>query len=265
VGAGGLMPGLYLVAFTVLGVDGESPATPTVQVEVPENGAIVIGPSVVDALAYVSGPNGDILTLQGNVTTGAGLTVYTINDSRRRCDTIGAVVMPAGNIVRHYNGCLLVAKGKTLYRSRPYNYGLLDPAKGYFTFPEEITLLEPMDNGVYFATDQTYWITDLLEGTGGLDGLLPYGAIPGSSGRTPDASRAFWHSPHGLVVGSNSGTLANLQEDALSFSEASFGASLYRDRDGMRQVITSRYGAEPSVGAASSFMDAEIIRKGTTP
>jgi len=259
------MAGLYLVAFTVVSVDGESPATPTVQLEVPENGAIVIGPAFADALVYVSGPNGDILTLQGNVTAASGLTLYTINDTGRRCDTIGAVVMPAGNVVRHYNGCLLVAKGKTLYRSRPYNYGLLDPAKGYFTFPEEITLLEPMNGGIYLATDRTWWLTDVIDGTGGIDDLLPYGATPGTSGRTPDASRAFWHSPHGLVVGSNDGTLTNLQEDALSFAEASFGASLYRDRDGMRQVITSRFGAEPSVGAAASFMDAEIIRKGTTP
>lgn len=263
-GAGGLPPGLYLVAFTVLGPDGESPATPTVQIQVPENGALVIGAAVADALVYMSGPNGDILTLQGRVSAAQGLTVYTINDTGRRCDTIGAVVMPPGNIVRHYNGCLVVARGNTIYRSRPYNYGLLDPAKGYFTFPEEVTLIEPMDNGVYLATDRTYWVTDLLESTDGLSGLLPYGAIPGTSGQTPDAKRAFWHTPHGLVIGGNDGAPRNLQEDALSFSDASSGASLYRERDGMRQVITTRFGPEVSVGRASSFMDAEIIRKGTT-
>lgn len=267
VGAGGFPAGRYIVAFTVVSQDGESPSTPPVQIEIPENGALVIGPTETEALVYVSGPNGEIPILQGTVA-GAGLTLYTLSDTGRRCTTMNTVVMPAGIIVRHYNGAMLVASGQALYISPAYNYGLLQPAKGYITFPAPVTLVEPVDSGVFLAADKTYWMSDLLTGSDGLREVLPYGAVPGSSQQLPAQKQGqrqvCWHSSRGLVIGSNDGTARALQDDVLTFSDAASGASLYRERDGMRHVITSRFGAEPSVAAAASFMEAEVIRKGTT-
>lgn len=267
-GTGGLPAGKYIVAFTVVGPDGESPSTPPVQIDVPENGALVLGAVPAGAQIYVSGPNGDVPTLQG-AGDGGPFTLYTLSAGGRRCATLNAAVMPAGTIVRHYNGAMLVASGNALYISLPYNYGLLDPVRGYITFPTAITLVEPLDSGLFLATeDLTYWITDVLTGADGLHETLPYGAVPGSSEQLPAQKQGqrqvCWNSPRGLVIGSNDGSARALQDDVLTFSDAASGATLFRERDGMRQVITSRFGAEPSVAAASSFMDAEVIRKGTT-
>ncbi|RZL88828.1 MAG: hypothetical protein EOP82_21670 [Variovorax sp.] len=258
--SGALPAGKYLVAMTRQDENGESPATPVVQVDVPANGGIQI--LSADALqVYMSSADGDVLTLQGN-TTGGALNVVTHTNNRRRCATLNRELMPAGTIVRHYNGCLLVASGNVLHVSEPYNYGLRNPSKGYIPFPEDITVIEPTANGVYLCADKTYWIADLLM-EGALAEVLPYGGIPGTSGRFPREDKVFWQSSNGLVVGDKAGAAKAAQEGALEFSGASSGASLYRERDGMHHIVSTRFGVEPSVAAATSFMDARIVRKGT--
>ncbi|MDQ8046903.1 MAG: hypothetical protein REI11_20025 [Patulibacter sp.] len=251
--SGGLAAGRYLLAFTEISVDGESPATPVVQVDVPDNGSIAFtGLRHV----YMSGPNGDILTYQG---FGDRVLVHT--QDGRRCETINLALMPAGSVVRHYRGRMLVADDSVLYVSEPFNYGLYNPATSYFPFPERISVIEPVDNGLYICADKTYWIGDLFNDT--LQELLPYGALPGTSGQSPDLEQVFWQSPRGLVVADKNQAVKNLQDDALVLPPAASGASLYREQNGSLHIVSTRFAVEPSVAAATSFMDAEIVRKGT--
>ena len=257
---GGLPAGRYLVVFTVTGPDGESPATPNMQVVVPDNGRIVIGPVPVAAQVYLSGPNGDVPTLASAVPT-AGTTIFTLPAGGIRCATINTATAPPGAIVRHYNGTMLVAAGNLVCWSKPWNYGVFD-LRDYIAFPAPVSLIEPLDGGVFIAADQTYWISDFLGGSG-LQAVLPFGAVPGSSGQSPETKEAFWHSPEGLVIGGEGGAVKVVQRDALAFGDAASGASLYRRHNGITQILTSRFGVEASVAVASSFMDAEIVRKGT--
>jgi hypothetical protein len=254
---GALAAGLYLVACTVEDLNGESPAAPVVQVSVPDNGGIVVD-SAVAVVVYMSGPNGDILTKQA---TGTVVPIVVHDETGRRCETLNTALMPAGRIVRHYNGRMLVASGNTLFASKPYYYGIYDPSSGYFPLPAEITVVEPTDNGLYICADKTYWVGDLFSDK--LQEMLPYGGIFGSSGRSPDAETVYWQSPRGLVVADKNASVKNVQEDALEFGEAQSGASLYRERDGAHHIVSTRIGVEPSVAAATSYMEAEVIRKGT--
>lgn len=257
--AGALREGRYLIALTVRTVDGESPATPVAQLEVPEGSGIAFStPQAVEV--YMSGPNGDILTRQATGAAG-NVAIVTHTEEGRRCETLNMALMPAGTVVRHHRGRMLVARGNTLCVSEPYNYGITDPSKSYFPFPAPITVIEPTDGGVYICADKTYWIDDLFNDK--LQEVLPYGAIPGTSGRSPNDLQVFWQAPGGLVVGDLTGAVKNVQEDALELSNAATGASLYRERDGMHHIVSTRFGVEPSVAAATSFMDAEIVRKGT--
>lgn len=260
VGAGALRAGRYLLAFTRTGRDGESPATPTVQVDVPDNGSISW--AAADAVSvFMSAPNGEILTHQGD---GAAGTVAVQTDTGRACDTLDMAAMPPGTIVRHFKGRMLVASGNLLFYSLPYQYGIYDPASGYLAFAEPISVVEVVDGGIFIAADQTYAITDLVEGQ--LLERLPYGAIPGTGGTLPrskQAAQVFWQSAHGLVIGNPDLSLANVQEDVMDVPNAAAGATLFRERDGMRHLIATRSGVEPSVGVAKSSMDAEIVRKGS--
>lgn len=257
VGAGALPAGTYLLAFTMSSEGGESPATPVQAVTVPDNSSITVS-TTENVNIYMTAPDGDILTYQG---TGTGYPVVTFVETARRCMTLNRATMPAGQIVRFHRGSMLVASGGILYVSDPYNYGVYNPSKGWFPFSATIDMIEVLDNGIYISADQTYWISDLFEDK--LQAVLPYGAIPGSSVKSPDTKEVYWMTSRGLVLANDNMAVKNLQEDNLEFGDASFGASVYRERDGASHVITSRAGVQPESAAALSWMDAEIVRKGT--
>lgn len=254
VSAGGaLRPGKYLLALTAISEDGESPATPAVQLDVPENGKIALATA---HHVYLSGADGDILTYQGQLAE-----VYTHNENGRQCPTLNTAPMPAGTIVRHFKGRLLTVIGNVLFFSRPYNYGVYDPSAGYIAFAEALTVVEPTDRGLYLCAEKTWLLPDLVGSQ--LQDLLPYGGIAGSGGRAPDSETVFWNTPRGLVVAGPDGSVRNVQEDALRFSEAVSSATLYREQDGMAHIVATRAGAQPTRAGATSFAEAEVIRKGT--
>lgn len=254
---GALFAGKYLIAFTLSGPDGESPATPAVQITLGDNSGIAIS-TASNVNVFMSGPDGDILTYQ----ISGSANIITHNEDGRICRTLNRAIMPAGQIVRHYNGRMLVASGSVLYISDPYNYGLYNPSNSYIGFAAPINLLEPTDNGLYIGADQTYFIADLFADK--LRDVLPYGAIPFSSGQSPVDKTVYWDTAFGLIVADNNGTAKAVQSEALEFGDAASGASLYRQRDGMTHIVASR--AEPGIAsaAASSYMEARVIQKGTT-
>ena len=57
--------------------------------------------------------------------------------------------------------------------------------------------------------------------------------------------------------------MKNVQEAAIAMDVAQAGASLFREQDGKKQVIASLFGSDMTAAAAYSYMDAEIVRKGT--
>jgi hypothetical protein len=228
------------------------------RLDVPPGGLIRISNNI-PVEVYLSAPDGDVLTLQAQGVTTLDLTTWT--EDRRRCITLNKALMPPGRIVRHYRGRLLTAQGPNLYIGDPYNFGIYDPSTGYIPFPDNITVIEPTDNGCYICADKTYWIADLLGGD--LQELLPFGGIYGTSGRSPNEETVFWNSPNGLVTGDRNATVKAVQQDALQFGGAAAGASLYQQRDGMTHVISSLSGAQPSTAVATSYFEARVIQKGT--
>jgi hypothetical protein len=65
------------------------------------------------------------------------------------------------------------------------------------------------------------------------------------------------------VQGDENMSVKNLQEANLDFGDATSGATLYRERDGATHVVASRVNVQQATAAVSSWMQADIIRKGT--
>ena len=78
-----------------------------------------------------------------------------------------------------------------------------------------------------------------------------------------DRNMVYWYSPRGLVVADANGSAKNMQEDSVVTVSASAGAAMFREQDGLKQLVASLLNPGKSVAAASSFMDAEVIRKET--
>lgn len=256
--AGALPAGRYLLAFTRITGAGESAATQPVQFDLADGSGFVITGMDAATQAYMSGPNGDMLTAV------AGDTILSLTNTGPRCETLLLERMPAGQIVRHYNASLLVARGNMLCRSEPYRYGLWRPSKNYIQFPAPITVMEPCVGGVFVCADRTYWLAGDLDATV-MQPVLPYGGVAGSGARsdTDDTVRVFWVSPHGLVMGTSDGAAKAVQEKDLMFSGAARAATLCREGQGIAQAIFTRQGIRPLATASRGFIAAETHRKET--
>ena len=92
--------------------------------------------------------------------------------------------------------------------------------------------------------------------------LLPYGAVEGSAAHIENSNDIAWFSTRGLVIGSQDGQVKNVQEENVAVGAAQAGATLYREQDGMRQLVASAaQGSGAAKAAASSFFEADIVRK----
>lgn len=171
--------------------------------------------------------------------------------------------LPGGSIIRHNNGRYMVAQGAILYYADPFSVWY-DPSQNFITFTSNITVLEPLTNGFYVATeDSTFYFAGGVTDTAAKK-ILPYGGVPGTGGSYPDKLRCFWMSTRGLIDANDNGDAVNVQENAIAMNSAKAGATLFREEDGTKQVVTSLFGSDTTGAVATSYMDAEVIRKGVT-
>ena len=262
--AGGALPaGRYQVALASTRAGQVSGTTVPEVVDVPANGVLTLyGLPASDCAVYLTPPDGEVFFHVAD-TTSSTLTFSTLPDYGGQCPTLLQRPMPSGSLVRHHKGRLLTASGSTLYYSEPFAPALHDPLRGYIAFPAPITLVEPCQNGVYIAADQTYWIAgDIADAE--LNPVLPYGAVLGASGEVPNSNSVWWMSERGLVTGTQDGQVQNLQEKNVVVDKATVGAALFREQDGAKQMIAALFNTTQTVAAARTFMDAEIVRRGET-
>jgi hypothetical protein len=230
---GTLQPAMYIVALTGVDMNGvEGASSAFADITLTTDGGIVFSlPPLPEGAAkfnvYVTGPNGEVLSLHG--TAPGSAATYTIADYEvgRELATNDLARMPGGTIARMFNGRLLVADGAALHSSELHNLGLYDPEEGYVLFPAPISIVAPAQNGVFVVADKTYW----LEGRDARDATfyerLPYGAVPGSDAQHWSKEIIYWMSQRGLVSAGVDGSVENLQEKALIINTTSpHGATL---------------------------------------
>lgn len=232
---GGLPAGRYQVCFTALGADGESASTEPVQFSLPDGGGIAFSGLTAGTLIYATGPDGEVF----NELPGGDY--LSLGNDGPPCDTFMLSAMPAGQALAHYKGSLLVARGRWLYVSEPYRYGLYNARRGFMPFPGEITVVQPCEDGVYVCADKTYWLPgDPLATTPVV--LLPYGALAGSATFDDESQTAYWQGPEGAVIAKPGGALTTPQEPAMTFNPAESGFTWVRSQLGDKHLITSRFG-----------------------
>ena len=92
--------------------------------------------------------------------------------------------------------------------------------------------------------------------------VLPMGAVRGTLAKIPDSTDLMWFSANGPMRASQDGQVAALQSNRVAFPKADSGASVYRETNGLKQLITaiSTQGVPSGAAVAGSFMDAEVIQ-----
>jgi hypothetical protein len=165
--------------------------------------------------------------------------------------------MPPGKIVRAFNGRLLVARGKLIYFSEPFAPALHRPVEGFIPFPDRVTMVRPIDEGVYVGTTKaTYWLagTDIAKAE--LVKAQDEG-VAEASDSVVEAGVVQWFSHEGLVRGDRAGQITEMQADTAPAQTASSAATHHIDQGGTQYSVATS--TRPSSAASiGSFMDAEI-------
>jgi hypothetical protein len=262
--------GTYLISCTFVDADGEESGCelPTVAVLTALGGIQLTNmPAPLSAQAlfvrvYMSTVDGSILYRQ--VDLPAGTTEYTITAAT----SDGAVLrtellnpVPPGTSIAHCKGRMYSALGNVLYYSEPLWYGLCSLNTNFQMFPAPITLLVAVPDGLFVCADKTYFYAG-ADSQDPLRVVAPYGAVANSASLIPNSTDVMWLSTRGLVRAATDGSLKALTEGAIAMQFAGDGASIYREQNGIKQYVSTATQAEVSSLAASSYMEADIIRGG---
>jgi len=269
--AGTYSAGVYQAALCFVDSQGvESGSSSVVSISVGDSTGFTFGlpaildPQVVATRIYLSTPNGSELYHVGDTTD----TTYTIlagrYDEGNTLETHVISSPPPGRILRHYNGREYIADSLgTVWYSEPYSFDQFRLGDNFLQFEDPVDIMEPVTGGIYFAYgDRTeFWIGNPEEGFEVKD-KFSYGAILGTGRKLPNSENVAWQSTRGMVIGTPSGECKNMQEENVAVENAASGSVLVREKDGIRQFIASLHQPVDSPMAATSWFDAEVIRRG---
>ena len=259
--AAGVLPlGVYQIAITLLDTRGvESPATWPESVELLAPGGLAITnlPSGRIANIYMAPAGATQLQLVGPAIN--SVTINTLPQLGHTLQTDGLAPMPAGRIVRSFNGRLLVASGSALYFSEPFAPALYRPTEGFIPFPDRVTMVRPNDEGVYVGTTQaTYWLAGADIAKSEVMPVSTIGVADGSDSVVdPDAGVVQWFAHDGLVRADRSGKTTTMQRETAPAAKADRATTVFVDAGHTRHSVASSF-VNSSAVTAGSFMDAEI-------
>ncbi len=262
---GSLDAGSYQVAVTFVDARGRESGSPlAVAIDVVAGSSVVLSdiPQPEDTTTkvrlYMTGGNDGVLRQVALIAY--GVRTYTISQrpAGRPIATHLLRSMPSGQIVRYHNGRHFVAKGREVMYSPALRYGMLDPKKNRVLFAGDIELMEPVGDGgggaglfvadghrTYFlgAADPAEWSQVIVVGCGAVPGTAC--TMPGESwGLETKQPLPVWLGRDGhWRVGMPGGRVETLKMGEAVLDMAESGASLYRESNGVMQLVTSLKGA----------------------
>ena len=247
--SGGLPAGDYLVAACFLRGAEEGPISPVSNVSVYDSGGIAFESvptptdlTITGVRLYRTAPHGEVLYQAADLPLGVGNYYMGSGVLGGAAVTQHLSTIPPGRYVRYWRGRLLSARGRSLYVSEPMRYGLYSPRHGFIQEAAPITMIRPVEGGIYVGTRfGVAFYSGSTPGEWTRTQLAPYPPVPGSDALIPggqlDAGLelgattdlALWLSPSGYVLGTADGQLIAPQERRISLS-ATHGSTVVIDR-----------------------------------
>jgi hypothetical protein len=265
--------GSYLA--TICWVDSrgvESGASEIVSVDVGGDSGIIFNalpvttdPQIAYLRLYLSTANGKELYHVADVSVGT-LTYSVLAgryDEGNILENQFVSPAPAGRIIRFYKGRAYIADDSgTIYYSEPFSFDQFKLSENFIQFPDAVDVMEPVESGLFIAYGKQ---TDFYAGTPeegfSIVKKFNYGGVFGTGGSVPNSDDVTWQSQRGMVLGTPAGQCENIQEGNVAVESAVSGATLIREKDGLRQFIASLKQPTASPLAATSWIDAEVIRR----
>jgi len=270
--AGGtLAAGTYQVAITFLSDRGEESGTPrATEISIVDGGSIELRdiPTPVDGSlvrVYCSSPGGEGLYRLGELIPGT--PSYRISDVTNaqgiRLQTQFGIKPPAGDVLEYFNGRIYIAQDNVVWYTDPLRYGLVKPHMSFLMFPENVTVMKAVADGLYICSDQTYWLSGIDTNEFQQRPVLPYGAVKGTGINIPKSDNVAWFSKFGMVIGGLEAQVSNIQEEKSAVSEFENGAMIFREQKSLRQIIATLGTGTQSSHLAPDYVTLETARRGS--
>lgn len=271
--SGSLFAGSYQVAITFIAADGEESGTPlaaTVVVTDDGGGSITLNnfppaPAEADRIrVYCSNRDGEGLYRVADIPKGLpSFNITTVENAMNwRLQTQFGIPPPPGDLIEYANGRILIANGSIVWLTEPLRYGLVKPISGFLSFPERVTVMKAVDDGVYICSDRTYFIEGLDTPSLSQTERLPYGGVYDTGINIPNFDAVAWFSHRGLVLGGENGEILNVLENKVAVSKYESGAMLWRENNGIRQIVANLWDGELTPYAAADYVALETVRAG---
>ena len=155
---------------------------------------------------------------------------------------------PIGTIVRAFNSRMYVAMGSWLFYSDPYSLNAFDLARGFFLFEYPISMVAPIDGGVFVGTEGGVWFLDgtgpqkfmqrkvstepVFRGTEAYVNLAEIGLSRLTEDKVDTGEGVLWTGPEGIFLGAPGGRTYHLSSRKITGLEATEGSGL---------VVNGRY------------------------
>jgi hypothetical protein len=218
---------------------------------------------------YLLNEDYSITQLLSGLTLGARMSYWPVNDRVYMTNgsfigyytpiTINSIVnpnktykapLPAGKFIAYLKGVLFVAKGKVLYISDALcdHY---DVRTGFRVFENDITMLRPVDEGIYVSDGRTWFLVEKRAFADDpaefkKEPVLDNDAIPYTDvningkdlAEGTEGTFAMWCSQDGICIGDNKGVVIIKNKDTYYFTPRAIGAAAVRSVNGITHYLT---------------------------
>lgn len=195
-------------------------------------------PRITTVRIYMT--NIDGVELQEVVELPVGITIYSLSGFFAYGNELTTQFMlppPKGQLIELADGILYIASGNNVYHTEPLNYGLYDPTKNYFMYPERVTLIKHTTGGLYVSADQLHFLKNAGADGVSQDEVMPYRAVEGAICDLPDSKDFVFMSDRGFVRASVNGEVENLTEKNIAVDTYSRGAMGYTSVGGHEAIV----------------------------
>jgi hypothetical protein len=206
-------------------------------------------PDVVSKRLYITTMDGEVPYLAAEVDNATLSYQHSeLGPLAIVCSTQFLSPMPSGDVLAAYNGRLYIARGNLLVYSEPYNYETCDMRMNYIQFPDRVTIIAPVKDGIYVGTetetlflrgaDPAEFAAETVAPVGSIFGTLVY-ADPGFVTKDGLKGQApMWMTTRGVCAATESGVFTELTSGRYVLPDATSGAGLYRYQRGVPQYIS---------------------------
>ena len=270
--AGELAIGSYQVAITWISASGEESGTGlAATIEVVADGSSI-------HLSDFPPPPSSVAFIRVYVSHKDGVGLYRIadlhpaapsyeinkvsNTAAFRLQTQFGMPPPPAEILEYHNGRIYMANNNILWFTEALRYGLVKPMKGWIQFPKRITIVKAVDDGIYVCSDKTYWVSGVDTPQFHQREVLPYGGVFGTGINLPNFDAVAWFSKRGIIFGGENGEVLNIMEDRVAVAEHGYGAMLWREHKGLRQIVANLWDGELNLYSAADYVALETARGG---